>query len=91
LFEYNIRPRYSLYNKNDMYLRDEENAIKMHIAKPSDNPEMIATSTRKEILPHSHLQRLELQLHELMNSEVSLQFKDLKKGVTHVAITEVKR
>jgi hypothetical protein len=86
VLRYNTRPRYYVFDKNDLYLRDTGQPIvkKVPIAtdyvlKPAANP----------VLELSASQMIELQ-NIATRPEAKLHFGTDKKGVLHAYITEVK-
>lgn len=86
LLRYNVRPRYSVYNKNDSYLRQAKNDMQ----EVSENEEQVA-KVKKHIpvvpkLPTPDLARLEAVIHDpRANFSISN-----RKGKLNVHITEIK-
>ncbi len=88
LVRYNIRPRYYIYNKNDMHLRMVEN--------DSGNSSMEDESESETL--QAHLSEPELSLSEyikldqfLNNPAISMRFQPGKRGGIDVLIAEVER
>jgi hypothetical protein len=86
LLRYNVRPRYSLYNKNDMYLRTKQ-------VEPNEEltEETAATQTKKLLpalpkLPVPDIARLEAIIRD-PRANFSV---EKRKGKLHVHITEIK-
>jgi PrgI family protein len=85
-FHYNMRPRYSLYDKNNPYLRTE---IPKLLPKPVAAVE--AEKSPKHMLPLVELATAErVKFEEIMrNPNAKLMFRTNKKGALNVTISEV--
>lgn len=82
---YNVRPRYYIFNKNDIYLRaGAESLRKQEKAKPKAETMKLQPKLPKVPLP----QMLQLQ-SALADPGLKLNFKTDKKGGLNVYITEV--
>ena len=86
LLRYNVRPRYSVFNKNDMYLRAKQ-------VEPSEEPaEEKTTNKTKRLLtalpklPVPIVARLEAAIRD-PRANFSI---EKRKGKLHVHITEIK-
>ncbi len=86
LLRYNLRPRYYIFNKNDLYLRDEGVTVETEVETAHR-----AQKTRKE-QPHLHIPLPQIvQLETAMADPLSqLAFETNKKGGIRVRITEIK-
>ena len=82
---YNLRPRYYLYNKNDVYLRKEVEQTKETETKPSKK-ELPVADTLKDI-PVPLLVRLE---HAVSDPGSKFHLQQTKKGALGVYIQENK-
>lgn len=87
ILRYNLRPRYYIFNKNDVYLRGSEQTSKdetVKIKKPRTE-----TQAKKPLLemPMTKLVQLEAAMADPLSR---LAFETNKKGGLHVRITEIK-
>ncbi|HUD81179.1 MAG TPA: hypothetical protein VMR08_00935 [Patescibacteria group bacterium] len=89
LIHYAVRPRYYIFNKNDMYLRRANNDIEPDQPddKAEDGEEPVAASRLTDIL--TPLQRLRLET-AMADPRAKLHFRNNRKGGLRVHITEVK-
>jgi len=86
LLRYNSRPRYYVFNKNDVHLRDIAPRVKEEKAVEQAKPE-------KKLLPSlPQLSTAELVRIEniITNPQANLHFKTNRKGELYVHITEVR-
>jgi hypothetical protein len=88
LFRYAIRPRYYIFNKNDLYLRRGSADIEPEQPdKAEDREESSATSRPADVL--SPLERFRLET-AMADPRAKLHFITNRKGDLSVHITEVK-
>lgn len=88
IIRYNTRPRYYVFNKNDIYLRASivEVAIEPLAVEQESEPVM------ESLLPVTEISMADAVKLEgiLANPAANLSFKSRKKGGLHVSITEIK-
>jgi hypothetical protein len=83
---YNLRPRYYIYNKNDPYLRH----VPAEPSKPKNAATLNATKVQHEAIPEIEVQRAVLIEEMMADERVNLRFKTTKKGRLHVVTNEIK-
>lgn len=86
LLRYNVRPRFSVYNKNDMYLRTGQTELNEELVEEAET-----TKTKKLLpalpkLPLPDIARLEAAIRD-PRANFSV---EKRKGKLHVHITEIK-
>jgi len=83
---YNLRPRYYIYNKNDLHLRDFKPKVQAAIKKPVT---AVAKKSHPKLpkLPIPQLLRLQ---EAVIDPRAKLSFKTSRKGGLSVHITEIK-
>ena len=86
LSKYNVRPRYFIYNKNDLHLRDTTDEH----AEPAPKQ-----TTAKKLNPKTN--KIQLPMKKMVwaeevatNPSAQLEFKTTKKGDLRVYIQEIK-
>jgi hypothetical protein len=88
LTQYAIRPRYYIFNKNDMYLRKATTDIEPDQPDNAEDKEEVATTNRlADVL--TPLERIQLET-VMADPRAKLHFKTNRKGDLRVHITEVK-
>jgi hypothetical protein len=87
MLRYSLRPRYHVFDKNDMHLRESGQK-----SAPEEVPAEEVTATKVESTPTLRLSTAEVvALEEIMsNPKANLHFRTDRKGALNVRITEVK-
>lgn len=86
LLRYNIRPKYYVFNKNTLTLR-ESYLTATHVHEPKNTT---ATTTKtRPIRPRLDIPSTALVLAALDNPAANVRFETGKKGVLHVRFTEI--
>lgn len=85
LLRYNLRPRYHVFNKNELHLRDIERPIAERVAEQEEAAEKLAP----EPLPQLSVAEVVQVEKILTNPQANLRFLTDKKGALHVRFNEV--
>ena len=83
---FNLRPRYYVFNKNDLHLRLKEAAVK---ASEPEQPSTAKQADTTSIHDISTADRVSIE-SLLANPNATMHFKSDKRGGLHVVITEVR-
>ena len=86
LARYNARPRYYLFNKNDVHLRD----IPKHEVSQEATEKAVPKKSVHRVLPRLSTAELVRVEQLITNPEANLHFSTDKKGALNVHITEVR-
>lgn len=90
VLRYALRPRYYIYNKNDLYLRESEELKWTPIQQASEEPPEIAEATSlTPVAEMTPIQRLRLE-NAMADPRSKLHFIANRRGGLRVHITEVK-
>jgi hypothetical protein len=84
---YNLRPRYFIYNKNDLYLRVEKKEVSEQKLQTTNEETKHRTQEFKGDIPLTEMVRLE---HAVSDPRAKFHLKTTKKGGLRVYIQEVK-
>ncbi len=87
LLRYNLRPKYYLFNKNSVAMREQYEA---HRETEKKQPEAKELPQHKPNLPRLSVPETVRTLMAIENPAANLRFETNKKGGLHVRLTEVK-
>ena len=88
ILRYNLRPKYYLFNKNAMTMREDYPAN-----KEPEQPEKVAITTRKKrsVAPRLDIPETAKVLATIENPAAKVRFETGKKGGLHVRLTEIEK
>lgn len=88
VLRYNVRPRYYIYDKNDLYLRIKPKLMPEPAVEQADEPAVEDATATEPQMTLADIVKLE---HIIADPAANLHFKTDRKGALNVIITEVKQ
>lgn len=85
ILRYNLRPKYYLFNKNTLALREDYTNV---VAKPEETAERVSLKERAK-LPRLEMHEMSDLMTKLENPAAKLRFETTRKGGLYVRLTEI--
>ena len=86
IFRYNVRPKYYLFNKNVLALRQDYPVV----TEKKEKEKAVAKNTERTALPRLNTPETAKILATIENPAARVRFETTKKGGLHVRLTEIK-